>query len=82
LLILPYSFISKTVDIDFDKLVIQPTLNPIQINDSRVFYGEFPIVALRELTKEDLFKIGEPKMSKYLTIPYSKTDIIQMNNKW
>lgn len=82
LLILPYSFISKTVDIDFDKLIIQPALNPIQLNDPTVFYGEFPIVAFREITEEELFKIGELKMNKYLTIPYSKTDIIQMNNKW
>ena len=80
--ILPYSFTSKTTDIDFDKLIIQPTLELIQINDSGVSYGEFPIVAFRELTEEDISKIGEPKMSKYLSIPYSKTDIIQMNNKW
>ena len=72
---------SKTVDIDFDALVKTPALKPIQLNDSAIFYGEFPVVAYREIKKEDLPNV-EYKMSKYLTIPYSKTDLLQLKNKW
>lgn len=81
LLILPYSFVSKTVDIDFDALIKGPALKPIQINDSTIFYGEFPVVSYQEIGKEEI-PLVEDKMSKYLTIPYSKTDLLQLNSKW
>ncbi len=82
LIIIPYSIISKTWDINFDQLIKQPTLGPIQINDSCIFYGEFPIVSFKELHNSDIPKIELSKISRYLTIPYSKTDILQRKNKW
>ena len=82
LIILPYSIISKTLEIDFDELIKQPTLKTIQINDSCVFYGEFPIVSFKEVYDSEILKIELSKISKYLTIPYSKTDILLKNNQW
>lgn len=82
LIILPYSIISKTLDIDFDELIKQPTLKAIQIDDSSVFYGEFPIVAFKEVDDAEIPTIELPKISKYLTIPYSKTDILLKKTQW
>ncbi|NNV56513.1 Imm26 family immunity protein [Limnovirga soli] len=82
LLISPYSYISQTVDINFDALLKYPTLKPIQINDAHVFYGEYPIVSHRLLSGTELTKIQPSDLSKYMAIPHSKTDLIQMIDKW
>lgn len=81
IIILPYSIISQKLDIDFDELIRQPTLKAIQIDNSSVFYGEFPIVAFKEVDAAEIPKIELPRISKYLTIPYSKTDIL-LKKQW
>lgn len=82
LLILPYSFISNTLKVNFNELIKKPTLNPIQINDASIYYGETPIVGFAELTELELSKIGPLKDSKYLGIPLTKDDILQIRNRW
>lgn len=82
LLILPYSFISRTVNIDFDALIRVSTLKPIEIHESSVVRGEFPIVSFREFNETEFPKIELHKVSKYLTIPYSRADLLTMTNKW
>ena len=82
LLIMLYSFVSNELTIDFDILESKPTLKPIQINDSDAFYGQIKVVGFREPNQKDLSKIGQLTLSKYLSIPYSKTDILQSNEIW
>jgi len=82
LMILPYSFTSRTLDINFDELVKKPTLKPIEISDTGVFYGEFPIVSFKKLDYAFLEEFDLASLSKYLTIPYTKTDLVEKNNRW
>ena len=82
LLISIYATTSSSLEIDFDELIKMPTLNPIEIFDSNVYNGEFPIVAFRQLKEDYSNKIELFKLSKYLTIPLTKTDILNKNNKW
>lgn len=49
LLILPYSFVSKTLDIDFDNLIKQPTLLPTEIMAACVSNIEFSVVSNKQL---------------------------------
>jgi Immunity protein 26 len=75
LMVLPYAFIAENTVIDLDILLKQPVLPHVFIFDSDVYYGAFPIIGNRPVTQSD-FNFAFPlKKSKYLNIPYSKTDI-------
>ena len=82
LLIMLYSFVSRELTIDLDTLATKPTLKPIQINDSNAFYGEIKVIGFRKLNEKDLSKVGQLTYTKYLSIPYSKTDILQLREIW
>lgn len=78
-LILPYSFVSKTLDINFDDLIKQPTLSPTEIMATCVSNGEFKVVSNKQLENINFSEINLSDLPKFLTIPYTKTDILKRN---
>jgi hypothetical protein len=82
LLILPYQQISDSLDVDVVSLIKCPTLRPIEILKHNVSNGTFPIVAFRRLSYEAIEDVELFSLKKYLTIPLSKTDIVQGEHKF
>ena len=76
LTVAPYAFVSDTLDIDLDELVLRETLPSIYVFDNEVYYSEMPIVGHRSLTKKELDIPPPTKNSTSVTIFYTKTDIL------
>ena len=76
LTVAPYAFISNTLDIDLDKLILKDTLPTIFMFDNEVYYDEMPIIGYRKKTERELNFPLPIKNSTSVTIFYTKTDIV------
>lgn len=81
LMVLPYAFIADNTTIDIDNLLKQPVLPHKFIMDTDVYYGAFPIIGTRPVCQSDFDFVFPLEKAKYLTIPYSKTDIQSYSNQ-
>lgn len=78
LIIAPYAYYGDTLKINIDNLVNKKTFPSLCIFDHSVYYGEMPVVGHRPLSEIDK-QIPFPKNTEtFITIPYTKTDIENM----
>ncbi len=75
ILVAPYAYYSKTLNIDLDTLVSKKTMPAIFIFDLDVYRGEMPIVGFRPLIEVDKQITFPEDLVTSITIPYTKTDI-------
>jgi hypothetical protein len=76
LTIAAYAFITDNININLEDLINEENLPSFYMFDNDVYYSQFTILGNRNKTQKDECITLPKEESTYLTIPYSKSDIL------
>jgi hypothetical protein len=74
-IIMPYAFVSKTLNIEIDILIKSKTLQAICIFDIEVYRGQMPIVGYKPLSEEEKSIQIPDRSETFITVPLTKSEI-------